>query len=490
MRISNYLINKLKKGRRFLSERGIKKFIFELLIRVSGLSSISRFLLIKHYSFRDVMVKIYSNEKKYNLNNIKVSFIIPTYNGMKDGLPNLIKSIKNQSFKNIEIIAVDSGSTDGTVEYLQNEGVKVIKIRKEEFSHDYARNLGAKNASGDFLVFTVQDAEFHDKDWVKKAILSCLSYGAVSFSSPQKVKDNADLYAKYLALNFITANEYKPGMILMGNKLFGKFLFHFCTEKVKESLIHVDDTNHLIKKEYFFKRGGYKFHTCEDMEFGKRIILDNQKWIYSTITSIKHSHTYRDFAKYFIRTFVDNVVINRILGRERKIKKRYPFVLDNIILYGFYFLSILHDTLKRFEGKVIKFVSDEKDSNSTSYITVLDNFTKKINPQLFLFSSLNTSYFENDVINSLIRETKLIIPQNDNLDIDLFIKFKEQFLNHIWKASRDILKIVQEATFEDYYYFLIHAGINVFSFELAKAIVLYEDDTSCNKKILTDLKWR
>ena len=87
-----------------------------------------------------------------------VSVIIPVYNGGND-LKQLIKTLKEQKkVKQIEIIAIDSGSTDGSVEFLKEEEIDLTEIPNSDFSHSGTRNLGVKKASGNILLFMTQDA--------------------------------------------------------------------------------------------------------------------------------------------------------------------------------------------------------------------------------------------------------------------------------------------------------------------------------------------
>lgn len=80
-----------------------------------------------------------------------VSVILPFYNA-KDTLDDAIVSIKNQSYRNIEIILINDGSTDGDYEDYEN----VIKIPENKGVY-FARNLGIRKAKGDFICF--QDAD-------------------------------------------------------------------------------------------------------------------------------------------------------------------------------------------------------------------------------------------------------------------------------------------------------------------------------------------
>ena len=90
--------------------------------------------------------------------NNKISVIIPTYN-RGNIIINSIKSALNQTFKNLEIIVVDDGSTDNTKEKLaqiKDERLKYIKLEKNTGGSN-ARNIGIKNATGQFISFQDSD---------------------------------------------------------------------------------------------------------------------------------------------------------------------------------------------------------------------------------------------------------------------------------------------------------------------------------------------
>lgn len=88
----------------------------------------------------------------------KFSVVIPTKNGAAT-LPALLDALHAQrTVGSLEIIGVDSGSTDGTIELLRSRAHSVITISSEEFDHGHARNLGVSQARGEFVVLLVQDA--------------------------------------------------------------------------------------------------------------------------------------------------------------------------------------------------------------------------------------------------------------------------------------------------------------------------------------------
>lgn len=88
-----------------------------------------------------------------------VSVIIPTYNSSST-IDICLKSIREQTYSNIEIVVVDNCSTDCTKEIAKKHGSTVFQIKA---SRSVARNYGAKKARGAFLLFLDADQELTSK---------------------------------------------------------------------------------------------------------------------------------------------------------------------------------------------------------------------------------------------------------------------------------------------------------------------------------------
>src|SRR4051812_17147054 len=85
-----------------------------------------------------------------------VSVIIPTKNAGPE-IRLLIRKLRTQEgIPEPEIIFVDSGSTDQTIEIAQQSDVQLVRIPSESFTHSVARNTGGDRARGEYLLFMVQ----------------------------------------------------------------------------------------------------------------------------------------------------------------------------------------------------------------------------------------------------------------------------------------------------------------------------------------------
>ena len=98
----------------------------------------------------------------------------------KNGAPWLdasLRAVRGQRgpFELVEILAVDSGSSDGSLEILARHDVRTIRIAPAEFGHGKTRNLAARSARGDVVVFLTQDASPANDDWLAPLVAALVS---------------------------------------------------------------------------------------------------------------------------------------------------------------------------------------------------------------------------------------------------------------------------------------------------------------------------
>ncbi|MEI8041659.1 MAG: glycosyltransferase family 2 protein [Verrucomicrobiota bacterium] len=99
-----------------------------------------------------------------------ISVIIPVKNGLAT-LSHCLEGLLAQSMsKHLEIIVIDSGSSDGTLDLLENYPVRVHRISPDRFNHGDTRNLGVSLAQGQFVAMTVQDASPIDEHWLERMV--------------------------------------------------------------------------------------------------------------------------------------------------------------------------------------------------------------------------------------------------------------------------------------------------------------------------------
>lgn len=102
--------------------------------------------------------KLVSDEEK-NEENPEISVIIPIYN-VENYIEETLNSVVNQTFRNMEILCIDDGSTDGSAEILRRYAIKDSRIRihsKENEGAGKARNVGIELSRGKYIYFMDSD---------------------------------------------------------------------------------------------------------------------------------------------------------------------------------------------------------------------------------------------------------------------------------------------------------------------------------------------
>ncbi len=232
----------------------------------------------------------------------KVSVVIPTLNAGPEFAWMLRKLRTQRGLREVEIVVVDSGSTDGTDAVAEAAGANVVRIPPSEFSHSHARNLGARNATGDYLLFTVQDAFPIGQHWLhamlrqlrnpahgKLAAVSCSEFSR----SDSDLMYDAMIDTHYRFLGCLEQDRVgsHTGDDHMSLRSQGQ----------------LSDVACLIPRELFAQHG-YQGDYAEDLDLGIRLIRAG--WNVAMLASVKVVHSHNRPAWYYLkRSYVDVVFL-------------------------------------------------------------------------------------------------------------------------------------------------------------------------------------
>lgn len=169
----------------------------------------------------------------------KVSVIVPVYN-VEKYLHKCLSSILNQTMREIEIILVDDGSTDGSGvicdEYAgKDERVRVI--HKENGGLSDARNAGVKKAASDYVLFVDGD------DYIKETMIECLYKLAVQHRVDMTVCGVYNVYSNgekpqcEVLEEFQCDNVEAFGHVLVGQKIPGTVCNKLIKREIAQSLV-------------------------------------------------------------------------------------------------------------------------------------------------------------------------------------------------------------------------------------------------------------
>ena len=234
--------------------------------------------------------------------DFSVSVVIPTLNAGQE-FNWLLRKLKGQrGLRELEIVIVDSGSRDGTVELARSAGCTVVEIAPQDFSHSYSRNRGAEAARGDYLLFMVQDAYPIGEYW---------AYGMLRY-----VLDHA---SENVAAASCAEFSRSDSDMMYDSMINTHYRFLGCLDYDRIGEHHGDD--HLLLRSYgqlsdvscligrdLFARYRYRGDYAEDLDLGVRLIKDGYR--VALLASVKTVHSHNRPAYYYLkRSFVDVIFL-------------------------------------------------------------------------------------------------------------------------------------------------------------------------------------
>jgi rhamnosyltransferase len=127
---------------------------------------------------------------------LKISIIIRCFNE-EEHIGKLLTGIEHQDHKDVEVIVVDSGSTDSTVAIASKFDTHIIKIKPEDFSFGYALNVGCEAASGNILLFGSAHVYPLYQDWLSKMAAPFITDEKVALVYGKQRGDHRNKYSEH-----------------------------------------------------------------------------------------------------------------------------------------------------------------------------------------------------------------------------------------------------------------------------------------------------
>ena len=139
----------------------------------------------------------------------KVSIIIRAKNEERY-LGETLSAIRAQRFRDFEVVLVDSGSTDRTIEVAREHGAKIVTIEPAEFTYGWALNLGISYSDGEYLVSLSAHATPETDEWLGR-LVSGFRYAAVAGVYGRHIpRDNVSFFELMgMRLSGVTSKEHR-----------------------------------------------------------------------------------------------------------------------------------------------------------------------------------------------------------------------------------------------------------------------------------------
>ncbi len=206
----------------------------------------------------------------------KASIFIPTKNAGPE-FSKILDSIYKQEEKNLEVIIVDSGSTDETLKIADDFPIRLFEIKPNEFGHGKTRNLALKYSRADYIVFLSQDALPKDAFWLSNLLLNFSDKKTAGVFSRQIPREDTREIQRFF-YNYYFPDEKKVRPNIKFNSIQNRFFSNVSSCIRKE-----------ILKNYNFDES---ILTTEDQEWAKRITELGFKTIYEPRSIVIHSHNH------------------------------------------------------------------------------------------------------------------------------------------------------------------------------------------------------
>ncbi|MDR2127706.1 MAG: glycosyltransferase [Burkholderiaceae bacterium] len=239
---------------------------------------------------------------------VQASVLIPVKNGGAL-LGEVLDAVLAQEARwPFEVIVMDSGSTDGSVECARRRGVRVECIAPAEFGHGKTRNRLAALASGKFLVFITQDAKPADRQWLTNLVQGC--------DADPSVAGAFGAHLAYPQARYVTRRELEAHFAGFGQALSVVRLEdadRFSSDAGYRQWLHFFSSNNACLRRSVWERLPFPdVAFSEDQTWALRAIEQGYAKAYVPDARVYHSHDFgiwetlqrnfdeaRSFRKYF-----------------------------------------------------------------------------------------------------------------------------------------------------------------------------------------------
>jgi rhamnosyltransferase len=229
---------------------------------------------------------------------MSVTVAIPSLNGGRL-LVSVINSLTSQQVSyDYCILVIDSGSSDGTIDFLRDQHscsrIRLVEIPPEDFGHGKTRNLAVDLSTTDLVAFLTQDALPKNNLWLSKlaepffsdrSIAGCFGRHMAYPTADKKTISDIE--------EFMKSFDEKPHVINMQS------LIDYSTDETVRQFAHFYSDNNSCLRKDVWKRIPYPDVSYgEDQLWAKAIIEAGYSKAYAQEAVVFHSHDYGPFEQY------------------------------------------------------------------------------------------------------------------------------------------------------------------------------------------------
>ncbi|MDR2074567.1 MAG: glycosyltransferase [Oscillospiraceae bacterium] len=287
-------------------------------------------------------------------NEVKISIIVPIFNS-EAFLLDLLDSIASQTFRSFEVIFVDDGSTDSSLQILKRYSQKFSNWKIFKISHQgvgAARNFGLKHACGEFISFVDSDDKI-DPDFLNTLYYSAINSGAdiavcnykIFYLGPNLsfinwVRLNTGVYASDVIIKHLITDVRVHFWFF--NKIFKRELF--ISNKIEIPNMCFEDMIAVLQLFYFAKK----------VSVSSRVLYRYNKHNKSLLSKMNEKKM-EDYLKAF--TFLKSFLISKGVFHKYRVRHlilgfRVVFIALRVLIFDDFKFRGLFRKLKNVYKKI------------------------------------------------------------------------------------------------------------------------------------------
>ena len=213
-----------------------------------------------------------------------VSILLVTRNGIET-LPALLDAIAAQVIDlEVEVVAVDSGSSDGTAELLRARVDLLLEISPEEFGHGRTRNAGVASCRGDYVVLIVQDALPLGTRWLHELVAPLREDRRVAGTyARQRPRPEASAVTRGNLEAWLAASPD-------ARRSYLREPFQALTPHERMRVCVFDNVCSCLRREVWQRIPFGDVAIAEDLDWGRRVVGAGFHLVYAPAAQVVHSH--------------------------------------------------------------------------------------------------------------------------------------------------------------------------------------------------------
>jgi rhamnosyltransferase len=221
-----------------------------------------------------------------------VSIVIPVLNGgrvLKEALT-VIRSQEGDF--SLEVLCLDSGSSDGSREACAHLGARVVDVPPGTFNHGATRNQGIALSRGEFVVLLVQDAVPVGTAWLATLLHNFSEADVAGVYCRQAPRPDADVLTRRQLANWVAGKHQRVAQRLDGRS------WEALTPWQRLELCTFDDVCACLRRIVWERIPYTPTYFGEDVEWGKQVIQAGYTLVYEPEAAVVHSHARSAWYEY------------------------------------------------------------------------------------------------------------------------------------------------------------------------------------------------